>query len=237
MIKYNTKTINKVATDSTINKMYYGGDLAYQYISTTPSSRLPDGYTEVEYVENTGSVGLDLGVTANQDTRIVVTMQTVTDTNNGRLLGCGGYDRRDNGWQFNFESGSEGTLHISWGTIAGWTEYSYYGDYNVHEYDWDKNNFYVDKGTANEFSATTTYGTFETTDTIGLFCNKQNAYGGLENFWKGKCFSCKLYDDGTLIKDLIPCTRDSDSKAGMYDIVNNVFFYPPSGDLVAGNQV
>lgn len=29
MIKYNNNTINKLATDTTVNKMYYGGNVVY----------------------------------------------------------------------------------------------------------------------------------------------------------------------------------------------------------------
>ena len=29
MIKYNNNTINKLATDATVNKMYYGGNVVY----------------------------------------------------------------------------------------------------------------------------------------------------------------------------------------------------------------
>lgn len=244
MIYYNSNTINdwNFSVDN-IAKAYYNGSVCYQKLingGTPPSPGLPSGYTQVEYVESTGNTGLNLQTTANQDTRIVAVMQATTSTQNGRILGCGGYDLSPNGWQFNYENGATGTLHISWGTIASWTIYdNCTGDYDVHEYDWDKNYFYRDKGTANEFSATTEFGNFQTSDNIGLFCNILSTFGGMENYWKGKCFSCQLYDDGTLIRDLVPCTRDSDSKAGMYDLVNDVFYYPPSGkaDLVAGNPV
>ena len=240
MIYYNSNTINdwNFSVDN-IAKAYYNGSVCYQKLingGTPPSPGLPSGYTQVEYVESTGNTGLELGTTANQNTRMVAVMQ-ITASTNGRLWGCGGFDQSPNGWQFDYEWGE---LKISWGTVGGWTTYSECtSDTDVHEYDWDKNYFYRDKGTANEFSATTTFGNFQTTDPIALFCNYQQAWGGMENYWQGKCYSCQLYNDGTLIRDLVPCTRDSDSKAGMYDIVNDVFYYPPSGkaDLVAGNPV
>ena len=46
--------------------------------------------------------------------------------------------------------------------------------------------------------------------------------------WKGKMFDFKVYDNGTLIRDLVPCKRDSDNMAGCYDLVNDVFYYPPN---------
>ena len=241
MIKYNNSNIiDWNFGDDNIIKVYRNNAVCYYKVTSgdTPS-RLPSGYTEVEYVESTGNTGLNLGTTANQDTRIVAVMQTVTSTLYGRLLGAGSYDKT-NAIQFDYEIGANGTLNVSWGTVAGWTTYSNcIGDTDVHEYDWDKNYFYRDKGTVNEFSATTTFGNFQTTDPIALFCNYHQAFGGMENYWNGRCYSCQVYDDGTLIRDLVPCTRDSDSKAGMYDIVNDVFYYPPSGksDLIAGQPI
>ena len=40
----------------------------------------------------------------------------------------------------------------------------------------------------------------------------------------GKLYSCKIWDGSTLVRDLVPCTRNSDSVAGLYDLVNNVFY-------------
>ena len=37
-------------------------------------------------------------------------------------------------------------------------------------------------------------------------------------------YSCKLYDGSTLIRDFIPAVRLSDGEAGLYDVVNDVFY-------------
>ena len=150
---------------------YYDGKLViqdnyeYQYSGSgwnnvgeiSGSSRVPAGYSEVEYIQNTGTSYINTNFLVNQDTRIVTEMQTVTSTSYGRFVGAGGYNRT-NAVQFDYETGANGTLHISWGAIASWTIYSNCtGDYNRHIYDWDKNYFYRDKGESNQFSATTNY--------------------------------------------------------------------------------
>lgn len=38
-----------------------------------------------------------------------------------------------------------------------------------------------------------------------------------------KIYSCKIYDNGTIVRDMIPC-YNPDDEAGMYDRVNNVFY-------------
>lgn len=41
---------------------------------------------------------------------------------------------------------------------------------------------------------------------------------------KGKIYGLKLWSEGALVRDFIPCYRISDNIAGLYDTVNNVFY-------------
>lgn len=195
------------------------------------SSRVPIGYTEVEYIQNTSTAYINTNFKPNQDTRIVAEMQTVTSTSYGRFLGAGSYDRT-NAIQFDYETGANGTLHVSWGTVAGWTIYSScVGDYNKHTYDWNKNEFYRD----NTLIGSVTYGNFQCTDYLAIFGNILN--GTAENFLYGRMYSFQIYDNGTLVRDLVPCKRDSDDKYGAYDIVNNVFYTSPNGvNFIGGSE-
>ena len=203
------------------------------------SSRVPIGYTEVEYVENKSTAYINTGFKPNQNTKILITTQCVTSTSGGRHIGAGGYDKT-NAIQFDYETGANGTLHISWGTTAGWTTYSScVGDYDKHTYEWDGNVFYRDKGKQNQFSATTAYGTYQCTDNLGIFTSFQNGSGGgSSECFRGKVFDFKMYDNSTLVRDLVPCKRDSDNKYGMYDLVTNTFYLSPNNvDFSGGNPV
>jgi hypothetical protein len=209
-------------------------------------SRLPQGYTEVEYVQNYANTSVGTSYLAfintnfkpNQDTRIVMTMKCDKSNNYSRFCGAGSYDKT-NAIQFDYETGAQGTLHISWGAVGGWITYSNcVGDYNTHEYDWNKNYFYRDKGTANEFSASTTYTAFQCTDNLGIFTNISNGSGDLGyNVLYGSLYSCQIYDNGTLIRDFVPCINPN-NVVGVYDIVNNVFYQSGNGNsFVAGPEV
>lgn len=48
----------------------------------------------------------------------------------------------------------------------------------------------------------------------------------------GRIYYAKVYDGGTLILDLIPCSRNSDDQAGFYDVVNSRFI--TGSNLTAG---
>ena len=39
-----------------------------------------------------------------------------------------------------------------------------------------------------------------------------------------RLYSMKMYDDSVLIRDFVPVVRKSDNKAGLYDVVNSVFY-------------
>lgn len=53
--------------------------------------------------------------------------------------------------------------------------------------------------------------------------NYPGSLGGNYGF-KGKFYYCKLYSNGKLIYDFIPCYRNSDNEVGLYDLVNNAFY-------------
>lgn len=228
-------------------KLTIDGDYEYQYSGgswnnlgeVSGSSRVPIGYTEVEYIQNTGTSYINTNFKPNQDTRIVCTMQCVTSSQYGRYFGAGGYNTA-NAMQFDYESGAQGTLHISWGHIAGWTIYSScVGDYNVHTYDWNKNYFYRDKGETNQFSASTTYTAFQCVANLGIFCHINDngtAASSQNECMAGKMYSFQIYDNGTLVRDFVPCKRDSDSKYGVYDVVNNTFYSSANSTALSGGS-
>ena len=83
-------------------------------------------------------------------------------------------------------------------------------------------------------------------DPIGIFTYigsgrpSSSSYWGQEHY-KGKMFTFQVYDNGILVRDLVPCVRTSDNEVGAYDIVNDVFYSVPTGyttdKLIAGPTV
>lgn len=199
--------------------IYVGDYLLYS--GGTPSSGLPQGYTEVQYIQNNDMACINTNFIPDQDTRLLMRMQFV-DNLAGRFCGCGYWDYL-NSMAFNFENG---WLHISWGGITqGWKEYE---DVMVetnypHIYDWNKNTFYID----NTLIDAERQVTFTAPDSLGIFTFIYNGnpptYSASE-YLIGRMYSFKIYDDGTLVRDFVPCKRDSDNTVGAYDIVNNVFY-------------
>lgn len=78
-----------------------------------------------------------------------------------------------------------------------------------------------------------------------LFCIFNNqAKTTFDRFIEAKLYYFKLYSkasktsQGVLVRDMMPCKRNSDNAIGLLDKVNNVFYTNPSGDaFVAGPVV
>lgn len=50
-------------------------------------------------------------------------------------------------------------------------------------------------------------------------------------------YYCKIYDNGTLIRNFIPAKRNSDNVLGLYDIVNSKFYTNAgTGTFIAGPE-
>ena len=205
------------------------------------TSRLPVGYTEVEYIENTGTSYLNTNFVPNQDTRVVCDMQMVTASNYPRLWGAGAWNSAT-GLMIDYDPNQ---FQVSWLGKTSWTNYSAYPtstSYNRHTYDLNKNYMYIDEALV----GSNTYTTRTASDPIGVFTYigsgrpSSSSYWGQEHF-KGKMYSFKVYDNGTLVRDLVPCIKDSDNTVGAYDIVNDVFYTVPTGyttdKLIAGDPV
>lgn len=55
-----------------------------------------------------------------------------------------------------------------------------------------------------------------------LFATRLGNVGVVE-YATAKMYYCRIYKNGTLLHDLLPCSRNADSKIGMYDIVAGAF--------------
>lgn len=53
-----------------------------------------------------------------------------------------------------------------------------------------------------------------------------SAINSLANYAKLRIYSCKIYDNGTLVRDLVPCSEESSGHIGLYDNVNDMFYRP-----------
>lgn len=228
MIKYNNNTINKLATDATVNKMYYGGNVVYLAVNgeEPPTPVLPSGYTEVEYIQNTS--------TAYIDTNLQLYSSTTNSFEVEAKLIAAEHDSSP--YQNVFSSMSEDgepyqgfTYRYQVGNLVGTSIPNGQNTFTIVNND-DSTQTVTVTSSASQRTYTHTY-------PLTLFCGLNSSRSPFR-WTNSKFYYCKVKMNDELVRDLVPCTRDSDSKAGMYDIVNNVFYGSANNyNFVAGNPI
>ena len=220
--------INGVLCQITSSMMKHNGVLKSLFIGTpaAPPSRLPEGYTEVEYIKLTGTQYVDTGYKANGNTRVVLDFElTDASANLGVFGGRTGNNSK--------------TYTLFWVANTG-----YRSDYNTgqksvsgvsgagrHTVDKNKGVTTIDGVTASATSATFDSG-------YNMYLGTINTAGtAFASGLKGNIYSCQIYDNGTLVRDFVPC-KNSSGAAGLYDLVNSKFYgNNGSGSITAGAEI
>ena len=177
-------------------------------------SRLPQGYQEVEYIESSGTQYIDTGYKpTSNNLRIACEFEYTADHSASSVFGS------ESSGQYSivpwgapeFYVGSSTQLLAQ--TTALNTKYLLDAHANAGTLTVSLN------GTTNSASYS---GSILTTVNMGIFCNI--VAGVASQFCSMKLYAMYIYDNGNLVRDFVPCYRKSDNVAGLYDLVNNVFY-------------
>lgn len=218
---------------------FYGADLTVTYtvkgkkimLRLNDFPGLPNGYTKLEYVESSGAQYVDTGFQPNQDTRVVIECEpTVTTSSQMAVFGA----RESNSGQAALAYGFNVMTSTSCRSDYMGTNATISGDYPAGtriSVDMNKNVCTVNGKTGN-----TTAKTGQTPYNLFLF-NVNNIGTPHSTFgFKGKVYSCQIYDNGNKIRDYIPAKNPS-GVPGLYDLMNNTFSSSgTSTSLVAGPE-
>ena len=218
---YNYTDLNRVtACMDYLNERLtgYGYATGYQRIEVPHKtrSRLPKGYTELAYIESTGTQYVDTGFQPNQDTKIEVKFQTEQAQQGGICVAA--------------------TAWVNNG-FGIFVDTSLYGNSNLGIVNHgpepitcvlDKNTLYQGESVIGQFNAS------EFQVSYNLFILAWNQSNSPVEFTVGKLYSCKIYDNDVLIRDFTPCKNPLGS-IGLYDLENNLFYENSgTGEFIAG---
>lgn len=191
--------------------------------------KLPSEYQEVEYIESSGTQVLRIGSSWNSNYKTEAVMQItgssdvlygIRNTANPALKYWVWWDS-SNGYR---ASTGNGTLTSLWVSI----------DNNKHSYILYNWSLLID-GTS--YTVTNT-SNVSYSRWLPLFWYCSDADNNYYAFSSLKMFSFKAYNWSTLLYDLVPCYRKSDSVIWMYDLVNSVFYTNQwTGTFSKGNDV
>lgn len=227
---YNYTDLNRVtqAMDYINNQLVgYGYATGYQKIKIPRKGggRLPEGYTELEYIQSSGTQYIDTGFKPNQNTRIICTTNLAKQNTAAWLFGARngsgdstfGFLTYQNAYRSDYNTNQDQTISDT-----------YTGFFTV---DKDKNVTKIN----GETKITNAVGTFQTSYPLFLFAN--NNGGSVAGYSSCAIQACQIYDNGTIIRDYVP-VKNSSGLVGLYDVVNDEFYQNAgTGTFTAGPEI
>ena len=108
-------------------------------------------------------------------------------------------------------------------------------DFNRHTFELDMGKCYINNVLLHTYSISVSTD-FRNQSSVYLFSG--HGSGTQTPIPEVKVYHTSFYENGTPIRDMYPCYRKSDNVAGMYDIVNNVFYTNVgSGSFTVGPDI
>lgn len=221
-----------------IKKAYLGGALVFGAGEGPGPSRLPEGYTEVEYIESDGASYISTEVrpinTNNTPVRTIIDVEPLDDPTSTTkyILNSGGtYNGTTYGYRVTWK-----TPNGAYGVIATTTSNAVKDtdprrmtlELNSNTLKFSEDGTAVSVGTTkylpNPMSNILIFGNSGTTTT---------------NKIRAKLYSCKIYYGSSLplVRDFVPCI-DPTGAVGLYDLVGGEFYgNSGTGTLTAGPAV
>ena len=202
-------------------------DLVGGEFYTTPLAEepvaLPSGYTQIAYLQSTGTQYIDSGVKGDSDVRVTANFEiTAFGSGTTFIFGAQGTDSI----RYTLGMTSAGAFRSDFGTAM---TSGYAASLNTR-YSADKNGNVCTVGGQTLTSAAAT---FTGTTNIYLFGRSYSSISCSQI----KMYRCKMYKGGTLIRDFAPC-KNPDGVAGLYDTVNGIFYTNQgSGTFTAGADI
>lgn len=227
-ISINCLGSNKVVDidDVQLQELSKDTEWIFQAVAEMQVARLPDGYTELTYIQSSGTQYIDTGFKPNQDTRVVGDMQFLNNTS-GNPASLFGYRQSQSTQRYEFFQYS-GVIYSPYNASAGSSISLITNKITI---DKNKGITTVDGSNLSNIA----YANFQCSGNLYLFALNNNGVATNERGDK-RIYSCKIYNNDTLVRDFVPC-KNSSGVIGLYDIVNGAFYQNAgTGTFTAGDE-
>lgn len=197
------------------------------------ASRLPEGYTEVEYIDIHGNAGFSLGMTINPATfRMVLDLSVYPNEKSGEYLLICNKNGEQKTWIYRKSASSVGYM-LRLASSDAFVSVSFpENKRTILDLNWQEKTFTVDGITKPLENVSYTTGT--------AFLFYSTTGGGGWPALPCKLYAAQIYKSGVLQKELVPCVQESTGLAGLYDMNSNLFRTKGSantGTITAGPAV
>lgn len=240
---YNITDLNRV--ESAVKTLSAALTAAGYPVEVTPvlkgSSRVPSGYTEVEWIQSSGGQYIDTGVVGTGGVRVLAdVIFTAITTSSLKSPLFGAHNAGEPYGRSYLGISSDHTPEV-----GGGSGYRYYKNNTItagERYTIDANNTPGGEalslnGTALTATGGAAYSAPYSGNTLWVFAVNTSNTSWFEKA-SAKLYSMAIYADGTtLVRDFIPC-KNPEGTVGLYDLVEGQFYgNSGTGTFTAGAEV
>ncbi len=194
-------------------------------------ANLPSNYTKVEYIQSSGTQYIDTNYKPTTNDRVECSMeyttlsnQSIYGTYSGDVLEVFG-NSVTNMWEYRDNT--------AW--VSSTSSTSANTKYDVEFY-YGRSNQYLKVN--NEIVVSSTHSFTNATSSINAYIFGRNNNNSVQANAYIKLYSMKIYSNEVLVRNFIPCYRNSDNEIGLYDLVNNTFYTNAGTETFAkGNDI
>lgn len=186
-------------------------------------SKLPEGYTEVEYIQSSGTQYIDTGYYVNSGDNYAFEMIATFPSSNNGYMGANGYMQLLINNQYSIGYGSTGVLGTK--------------DIVNIKYVDDVETLTVNGSVIASKSWSGVYSSANVKIGIFQLGNANNVWWTNNNPLSGYLYSYKLYKNNILVRNFVPCINPS-NVVGLFDLVSGTFYdNAGTGTFIAGEKV
>lgn len=203
---------------------------------TNPAVSVPAGYTQLEYIESSGTQYINTDVSAPNGFKAILDWMFTdfSGDNNKAVLGS---EDSAAPWACNWLQKRGGSGYY-WSLGA----YSVFGSSTAIS---ANTRYSIDMSTIKGDSYLKVDGNSIITDTNSndrssnaLYIFANNNAGTVGNLSPARLYSCKIIKDDETVRNYIPAKRNSDGVVGLYDLVSKLFFTNAgTGTFIAGKEI
>ena len=177
-------------------------------------------YMKLSYIESTGTQYINTGYYTNPNTEIYAEFQfTDKDTLQQRLFDVEANGATGNYVAFYINGSRKWAFSLTTGTAGTWTTTNVYANTAKHIIRLNNEKLTLDGTDYTNPGNITQISDYE----MRIFANNYaDAEAG--QFAKAKLSAFKIYEEGVLVHDYVPCYRKSDNAIGLWDAVENVMY-------------
>lgn len=202
------------------------GRSVYPTFSTDNLNMLPPEYTRLEYIESSGIQYIDTMVLPNQNSRVVLDAYFLEGTETKAIFGA----RNDTNKVLDaFGLWNSSGTHFSTYYAASSSDVAVVPT-GRHKIDKNRNVTTIDDVSVEQEKVD-----FQANYSLVLF-SFNNSDGTDERMVSMRLYSCKIYDNGVLIRNYVPC-KNKNGTLGLYDMINRRFYKNSgSGTFIPGEK-